>query len=191
MKIHESIFIYSSPIFFMLIICISSEKYIVKVTTLDNKVYKGLMFQVRNKDFLILPNGVSWNLKVMENNISRTKSFDFGLVKQIKIRKQGRVGKGILIGLGVGFIGATIIVNNSVNIKASSNDKIGLSATIKAMEAILKAMGTITLTGTLGGVIGSSYPHKFEVKKDSTSIQKLKTELKKYEWYRADESVLK
>lgn len=52
-------------------------------------------------------------------------------------------------------------------------------------------MGIITLTGTLGGVIGSSYPHKFEVKKDSTSIQKLKTELKKYEWYRADESVLK
>ena len=169
----------------------AQKKYIVKVTTLDNKVYKGLMFQVREKDFLILPNGVRWNLKVMKDNISRTKSFDFGLVKQIKIRKQGRVGKAILIGLGVGFIGGTIIVNNSVKNKASSNDKIGLSATIKAIEVILKAMGIITLTGTLGGVIGSSYPHKFEVKKDSTSIQKLKTELKKYEWYRADESVLK
>lgn len=170
---------------------LAQKKYMVKVTTLDNKVYKGLMFQVRDKDFLILPNGVRWNLKVKEDNIIRTKSFDFGLIKQIKIRKQGSVGKGILIGLGVGFIGGTIIVNSSVKNKASSNDIIGLNATIKAIEATLKAMGTITLTGTLGGVIGSSYPHKFEVKKDSTSIKKLKTELKKYEWYHADEGTIK
>jgi hypothetical protein len=43
-------------IFSSLSITMAQKKYMVKVTTLDNKVYKGLMFQVRDKDFLILPN---------------------------------------------------------------------------------------------------------------------------------------
>ena len=161
---------------------LAQKKYMVKVTTLDNKVYKGLMFQVRDKDFLILPNSAHRDFKVKEKNISRTRSFEFGIVKNIKIRRKGSAGKGIIIGFFVGggsgvFIGKAVI-GNSTYIGDGFIGFLAASATL--------AGGTI-----LGGVIGGEYPHQFEVKKDSASIQSLKIELKKYEWYHAEEGVVK
>ena len=162
----------------------AQKKYMVKVTTLDNKVYKGLMFQVIDKEFLILPNSAHWDFKIKENNIPRTKSFDFGIVKDIKIRSKGSVAKGAVIGFVSGMTLAVFAT------KSFSRDKnLTLESRILGGLAVL----SFGLYGSpvIGGVIGGSYPHKFEVKKDSTSIQSLKTELKKYEWYHADESVVK
>ena len=161
----------------------AQKKYMVKVTTLDNKVYKGLMFQVRDKDFLILPNSVHWDFKVKKNNITRTKSFDFRIVKNIKIRKRGGVGKGALIGFIAGttlagFVGKAVSNNKSIDVISR------IFISLYAGSAVLGG-GTI-----IGGVIGGSYPHQFEVKKDSTSFQLLKTELKKYEWYQGDKDTL-
>ena len=163
----------------------AQKKYIVKVTTLDNKVYKGLMFQVREKDFLILPNSAHWDFNIKKNNISRTKSFDFRIVKEIKIKRKGRVGKGILIGYVAGTaLGILIVKNGNYN---KDGDILGITQ-------ILRAFGTLTITTSggvlLGGIVGGAYPHQFEVKKDSTSIQNLKTELKKYEWYHGDKDTL-
>jgi hypothetical protein len=160
-------------IFSSLSITMAQKKYMVKVTTLDNKVYKGLMFQVRDKDFLILPNSEHWDFKIKENNITRTKAFDFG-----------SVGKGILIGYVAGTVLGILIVKGD-NSK-SDNDLIGLQKGLKAFSTLM-----LTTTGglVLGPVVGSAYPHDFTVKNDS--IQSLKTELKKYEWYHADEGVVK
>lgn len=156
----------------------------VKVTTLDNKVYKGLMFQVRDKDFLILPNSAHWDFKVKENNISRTKSFDFGMVKNIKIRRKGSVAKGAIIG----FVGGTTLAAlASISI---GKDK-DLDFSNRLNNVVIALLVGMYGGPVLGGVIGGSYPHHFEVKKDSTSIQTLKTELKKYEWYHAEEGVVK
>jgi hypothetical protein len=171
--------------FLSLSITLAQKKYIVKVTTLDNKVYKGLMFQVREKDFLVLPNSARWDFKVKENNIPRTKSFDFGIVKNIKIRRKGSVGKGVLIGYVTGTT-LGILIAKSYNNK--DNDILGIT---QAFRAIGTVMLTTSVGISLGGVAGVSYPHQFEVKKDSTSIQSLKTELKKYEWYHAEEGMVK
>jgi hypothetical protein len=176
-------------IFSSLSITMAQKKYMVKVTTLDNKVYKGLMFQVRDNDFLIVPRNVRWNPKVKEDNIPRAKAIDFRLVKEIKIRKKGSFEKGFLIGLGVGIVGGVIIIKSFKPDKTSSNDITGFSALAEGIGVLLKAVGIITVTGSVGGIIGSSYPHQFEVKKDSTSIQSLKIELKKYEWYHAEEGM--
>ena len=156
----------------------------VKVTTLDNKVYKGLMFQVRDKDFLILLNSAHWDFKIKENNIPRTKSFDFGIVKDVKIRRKGSVAKGTVIGFVVGTTLAVLIT------KSFSRDK-NLTFESRLLGGLAILSFGLYGSPVIGGVIGGSYPHKFEVKKDSTSIQKLKTELKKYEWYHTEESVLK
>lgn len=156
----------------------------VKVTTLDNKVYNGLMFQVRDQDFLMLPNSAHWDFNVKKNNITRTKLFDFGIVKYIEIRKKGSIGKGLLIGYVVGTALGILIAKGD----NSSNDPLGISKGIKSFSTIL-----LTSTGglVLGGIGGGGYPNDFTVKNDSTSLQSLKTELKKYAWYNADESIVK
>ncbi|PWK22646.1 hypothetical protein LV89_03358 [Arcicella aurantiaca] len=163
---------------------LAQKKYMVKVTTLDNKVYKGLMFQVRDKDFLVLPNSTHWDFNVKENNIPRTKSFDFGIVKNIKIRKRGGVGKGAIVGFVVGttlsgFATRSIVRDKSLNL---------MSQILGGISVLVIGM---CVSPIVGGTIGGSYPHKFEVKKDSISLQSLKTELKKYAWYHANESIVK
>ena len=105
----------------LIFLCLSfapaQKKYIVKITTLDDKVYKGLMFQVREKDFLVLPYSAHWDFKVIENNLSRTKPFDFGIVKNVKIRRKGSVAKGTIIGF---ITGTTLAV---IAAKSIGNDK--------------------------------------------------------------------
>ena len=168
-------------IFLCLLSAPAQKKYMVKVTTLDNKVYKGLMFQVRDRDFLVLPNSAHWDFKVKENNINRTKSFDFGIVKNIKIRKRGGVGKGAIIGFFVGS-GAAVLIGSSI-----ASNRGGRQVYIgDALIGLLAGSATMAGGTILGGEIGGSYPHKFEVKKDSASIQSLKIELKKYEWYHVE-----
>jgi hypothetical protein len=169
-------------IFSSLSITMAQKKYMVKVTTLDNKVYKGLMFQVRDKDFLVLPNSARWDFKVKEKNISRTKVFDFGIVKDIKIRKRGSFGKGALIGFVIGTTLSVIAAKSFAKEKSLNFD----SRLLGGMAILL--IGT-SASPIIGGAIGGSYPHQFEVKKDSTSIQSLKVELKKYEWYHAEEGM--
>jgi hypothetical protein len=171
-------------IFLSLSITTAQKKYMVNVTTLDNKVYKGLMFQVRDKDFLILPNSVHWDFKVKENNIPRTKAFDFGVVKNIKIRKKGSVAKGAIIGFVVGTTSAALVS------KSIGKDK-DLDFSSSLNNVVIALLVGMYGGPVVGGVIGGSYPHQFEVKKDSTAIQSLKTELKKYEWYHADEGMVK
>ena len=171
-------------IFSSLSITKAQKKYMVKVTTLDNKVFKGLMFQVRDEDFLILPNSAHWDFKVKENNIPRTKAFEYGIVKEIQIRRKGSVAKGAIIGF---VAGTTLAAIASTNIgKEKDSDLPAIHNTV--IIALLVGMygGPVA-----GGVISGSYPHKYEVKKDSNSIQSLKTELKKYEWYHADERGMK
>ena len=164
----------------------AQKKYMVKVTTLDNKVYKGLMFQVRDKDFLILPNSAHWDFKDKENNILRTKVFDFRNVKNIKIRRKGSVAKGAIFGFFVGSAAAVLIGSSIASNRGGRQVYIG-----DALIGLLAGSATMAGGTILGGEIGGSYPHKYEVKKDSTSIQSLKTELKKYEWYHAEEGVVK
>ena len=162
----------------------AQKKYILKVTTLDNKVYKGLMFQVREKDFLILPNSAHWDFKVKENNIPRTKLFDFGIIKDIKMRRKGSVAKGAAIGFVSGMTLAVFAT------KSFSRDK-NLTLESRLLGGLAVLSFGLYGSPVIGGLIGGSYPHKFEVKKDSTSIQSLKIELKKYEWYHADEGTMK
>lgn len=133
----------------------------------------------------MLPNSTHWDFKVKENNISRTKSFDFRIVKEIKIRKKGSIGRGVLIGYVAGTVLGILIVKGD-NSK-SNNDLLGIVGAIKAFSTLM-----LTTTGglVLGSVVGSAYPNQFEVKKGSISIQTLKTELKKYEWYHADKDTL-
>ena len=180
-----------APSFTLLLLfsCLSfvsaQKKYKVKDTTLDNKVYKGLMFQVRDKDFLVLPNSANFDYMVKKNNISRTKSFDYRIVKDIQIRKKGSIGKGILIGYVAGIVFGVLIANGN---KDNDNASLGISKGIQSFSTIF-----LISTGglILGGIGGGGYPNYFTVKNDSTSIQSLKTELKKYEWYHAEEGLMK
>jgi hypothetical protein len=175
-------------IFFSCLSLVSAQKkYMVKVTTLDNKVYKGLMFQVRDKDFLILPNSAHWDFKIKENNIPRTKAFDFGVVKNIKIRRKGSVGKGILIGYVAGTILGFVVAKSNTS-GYDPNDYLGISRGLRAYSIIMGVTGGGLLIGNIGG---SLYPHQFEVKKDTFALHKLKVQLKKYEWYHADEGMVK
>lgn len=130
-----------------------------------------------------MPNSAHWDNKVKANNIIRTKSFDYGIVKSVKIRRRGSVAKGAVIGF---FVGTTIAIMVT---KSFSRDK---SLTLESRILGGLAVLSIGLYGSpvVGGIIGGSYPHQFEVKKDSTSIQSLKIALKKYEWYHADEGVV-
>jgi hypothetical protein len=174
-------------IFFSCLSFISAQKkYMVKVTTLDNKVYKGLMFQVRDNDFLILSNAVRWDFKVKENNIPKTRAIDFRMLKEIKIRRKGSVTKGAIIGFFAGSASAVLIGSSIASNRGGRQAYIG-----DALIGLLAGSAALAGGTILGGVIGDSYPHKYEVKKDSTSIQSLKTELKKYEWYHADEGMVK
>jgi hypothetical protein len=158
-------------LFFSCLSLVSAQKkYMVKVTTLDNKVYKGLMFQVRDKDFLILPNSAHFDYRVKENNIPRIKAFDFGMVKDIKIRKKGIVASGLV---------------SSAIASDKSQDAVGRTLSAFFIGTAVLGGGTI-----LGGVVGGTYSNEFDVKKDSTSIQSLKIELKKYEWYHIDKDTL-
>lgn len=96
-------------IFFCSITSFGQKKYIVKITTLDNKIYKGLLFQVDDEGIYILPNNVHWDLKKPFNNMIRSKFTEFGLIKQIQLRKQGSVGIGVVVGL-IASIGLTSVI---------------------------------------------------------------------------------
>lgn len=152
---------------------VSAQKlYRAKVIMLDNKVVKGLFYHVDDQGIYILPNNVRWNFKDDENSKPQMRFIDYHLIKQMNIRRKGVVGMGILLGLGT-----SILVGKAVS------DKQKNSLTGVGMFFLILPIGPLT-----GGVIGSS-SKKFDVKKDSVSIQNLEIKLKKYAWYQAKGSI--
>lgn len=151
---------------------LAQKQYRAKVIMLDNKVVTGLFYHVNDQGIYILPNNVRWDFKNDENNKPQMRFIDYRSIKQVNIRRRGSVGIGILLGLGT-----SILVGKAVS------DKQKNSLTGLGMFFVILPIGPLT-----GGIIGSS-SKKFEVKKDSDSIQNLETKLKKYAWYHAKGSI--
>jgi hypothetical protein len=151
---------------------LAQKQYGAKVIMLDNKVVKGLFYHVDDQGIYILPNNVRWDFKNDENNKPQMRFIDYRSIKQVNIRRRGSVGIGFLLGLGT-----SIIVGKAVS------DKQKNSLTGLAMFFVILPIGPLT-----GGIIGSS-SKKFDVKKDSDSIQNLETKLQKYAWYHAKGSI--
>jgi hypothetical protein len=153
----------------------AQKKYSIKIKTLDNRTQKGWLFNVADKGIFVLKQQQRFNPKSPKSNLKNAKFIDFNLIKAIKIRKRGSVGKGVLIGyfttFGLGLLYARVPGRD-------------LGSAVVAITFV-PSLGAVT-----GGFIGGSYPHQFTVKNDSTSIQSLKTELKKYEWYHAEKDTL-
>ncbi len=152
---------------------LAQKQYRAKVVMLDDKVVKGLFYHVDEKGIYILPNNVRWDFKNPENNKPQVRFIDYRSIKQVYIRRRGSVGIGIIVGLGASILIGKVVADGQKN-----------SLTGAAMGLLIIPLGTST-----GGIIGSS-SKKFEVKKDSESMQSLKIKLKKYEWYHADKDTL-
>ena len=150
---------------------ISKKRYIVKVKTLDNRIIKGLLFSIGEKDISVLPMSVKWDYRNPENNKFFLKIVNFETIKELKIKRKGRGGRGILIGaisgVSFGMITGTLLAKNEADVS----------------PIIITLVGSFYAGSIVGAFIGESYPHKFEIKNDSTSIQVLRKELQKYEWY--------
>ena len=168
--------------FFLIITCsiisFGQKKYIVKITTLDNRVKNGMFFQVDDKGVFIFPRSSHSYPKLQEANLNNALFIDFRTIKNIKIRRKGRVARGVLIGFfsgvaGVVITGKILSANKSKSVNSLEN------------AIIFFVISSLVLGGApaLGGAIGDSYPYKYSVTSDSTSMQALKTKLKKYEWY--------
>ena len=138
-----------------------------------------MFFRVDDKGIFIFPRNSHPYPKLQEANLNNSLFIDFRTIKNIKIRRKGRVARGVLIGFVSGVAGV-VITGKILSANKSSN----------SLDKIINyfVISSLVLGGApaLGGAIGDSYPNKYNVTNDSTSIQSLKTELKKYEWYHKD-----
>jgi uncharacterized membrane protein len=154
---------------------IAQKRYKGRIITLDNKVKVGLFFRTEENGISLLPNGIRLDKKEVENNIPNLNFIDFETIKYIEITREGRTELLTIAGLMIGIIATRVFL-------ASNKD----------FESSVKAIFVVTPVSTgLGLAIGNIYPHQFKMQKDSVFIQNLKTELKKYEWYHADEGMVK
>ncbi len=182
-KIHENSFSNYNCIFLEYYIGNISKKICYKIKTLDNKTHKGLLFHVENHGILILPKKTRLDYKVITNNLPKAKLIEFGAIKTIKIKKKDAVPYGAITGFIAGTAIGIITIKKR---KGVPNDLIGLNGGFEALEQV--ATFSIILTGgTLSGAgIDLIYPHIYNVKNDSSSIQNLRVTLKKYEWYKSE-----
>ena len=170
--------------FLLIMLCsitsFGQKKYLVKITTLDNHVKRGLLFRVEESGILILRNNGHGFSKEKEYYVDKTTFIDFSMIKSIAIRRKGSVEKGMLIGLVAGTLLSVQIVKSSPN-----NDPI---------DKVFKGIGTLILGSSGGFLIGAGFgsinPHQFEVKKDTFALHKLKVQLKEYEWYHVNQDTL-
>ena len=158
------------------IISFGQKKYIVKITTLDNHIKNGMFFQVDDKGIFIFPRRSHPYPKLQGANLNNALFIDFRTIKNIKIRRKGRVARGVLIGFVGGIAG--VVIRGKI---LSANKSIG--SFDKVIEFFLISPLVLGSATALGGVIGESYPNKYKVTGDSILFQTLKTELKRYEWY--------
>jgi hypothetical protein len=162
----------------------SQKKYVVKIKTLDNKTHKGVLFHVENNGVLILPRKTRLDYKVIENNIPKALLVDFGTIKTIKIKKKDAIPYGAITGF---FVGTAVGILSVKKKKSFPNDFIGINGGFSALEQVTTFSISLTGGALLGSGIDLIYPHIYNVKNDSTSIQNLKIKLKKYEWYKSKE----
>ena len=102
------------------IISFGQKKYIVKITTLDNHIKNGMFFQVDDKGIFIFPRRSHPYPKLQGANLNNALFIDFRTIKNIKIRRKGRVARGILIGFlsgtaSVVVVGKILSANKSIN----------------------------------------------------------------------------
>ena len=170
--------------FLLIILCsiisFGQREYLVKITTLDNHVKRGLLFHVEENGVFILRNNGHGFSKEKEYYVDKTVFIDFRMIKSIAIRRKGSIEKGMVIGLMVGALISVPIIKSS-----KSNNPI---------DGFAKGIGTLILGSSGGFLIGAGFgsinPHQFEVKKDTFALHKLKVQLKEYEWYHADKDTL-
>ena len=170
--------------FLLIMLCsitsFGQKKYLVKITTLDNHVKRGLLFRVEESGILILRNNGHGFSKEKEYYVDKATFIDFSMIKSIAIRQEGNIGKGMVIGLMVGALISVPIIKSS-----KSNNLI---------DGFAKGISTLILGSSGGFLIGAGFgsisPHQFEVKKDTFALHKLKVQLKEYEWYHADKDTL-
>lgn len=179
----------------------AQRKYLTKIQTLEGKWIKGILMQVDSNGIYLLPKKIGWNRKKINDNLKKAKFFDFREIKNLKIQDKTSKNKGAIIGASIGLITSVIIANNIVqNYNRNYQYSPSSSATplssprLNAFAAYFTLVPFLTSGGAgIGSLIGGGgyYPIKFQIDNRSSNLKDLITELKKYEWYHADESVVK
>lgn len=148
------------------------KKYVVKIRTLDNKVFMGIFNSVDEKGIYVIPKNTSVSNKNSFGD--KTQFLSFEKIKDIKLRKKGSAAKGFLIGLGAGIVSSVVVLK----IMSADKSNKGLDGALNGF-----ATGISIMLGSpiVGCIIGGTFPYQFTVKKDSNSIHELTKELKKYE----------
>lgn len=165
--------------FLLIIICsvisFGQNKYVVSITDLSGKTIKGILFQVKEKGVLVLPKEVTFNKKDVSDYAQKSFFVDFGMMKNIKIRKKESSIVGTVLGFGAGAILSAVILKSSNYKNNSGIDLSGIGWTLLIIPA----------AGVGGGIVGGdSYPHQYIVQRDSVLVEALKNELRKYELYK-------
>ena len=183
--------------------CVSSvsaqRKYVAKIQTLDGKWHKGVLMKVDSNGIYALSKKMGWSNKDPKINLKKAKFFDFREVEIIKIRGKSSTDKGMIIGASIGLIVSIVVANNVIdNYNRNYQYSPSSSATplsspgLNAFGAYVTLVPFLTSGGAgIGSLIGGHYPNKYQIDNRSSNFKELIMELKKYEWYHADESVVK
>ena len=155
--------------------------------------------KVDSNGILALSKKMGWNNKDLKINLRKAKFFDFREIKNIKIQDKKSRDKGAIIGASIGLITSLVIANNIVeNYNRNYQYSPSSSATplsspgLNAFGAYVTLVPFLTGGGAgIGSIIGGHFSNKYQIDNRSSNFKELIAELKKYEWYHADESVLK
>ena len=124
----------------------------VWVSKVDNsKIIKGLLYEANDESLKIIDNH-SVEIRIDASNI--------GL---IKIRRKGKIGKGVLIGASAGFAtGAIIGLVSGDEPDIVSGSIFGADITVEGAKAGEKALGLGILTAAVGSGVGAIIASKKE-----------------------------
>ena len=189
-------------IFFSCLAFVSAQrKYLTKIQTLEGKWNKGILMRVDSNGIYLLSKKIGWNRKKLNANFKKAKFFNFREIKNLKIQDKTSKDRGAIIGASIGLITSVIIANNIVeNYNRNYQYSPSSSATplsspgLNAFAAYFTLIPYLTSGGAgIGSLIagGGRYPIKYKIDNHSSNFKDLITELKKYEWYHADEGVVK
>ena len=191
------IFLFFSCLSFVL----AQKRYLAKIQTLEGKWNKGILMRVDSNGVYLLSKKMGWSRKRLDLNLKKAKFFDFRVIKNLKIQNKTSKDRGAIIGASIGLIMSVIIANNIVeNYNRNYQYSPSSSATplsspgLNAFGAYVTLVPFLTSGGAgIGSLIGGGghYPNKYKIDNRSSNFKDLVTELKKYEWYHADESVVK
>lgn len=179
----------------------AQKKYLAKIQTLEGKWNKGILLRVDSNGIYLLSKKIGWNRKKLNVNFKKANFFDFRVIKNLKIQNKTSKDRGAIIGASIGLITSVIIANNIVeNYNRNYQYSPSSSATplsspgLNAFAAYFTLVPYLTSGGAgIGSLIGGGghYPIKYKIDNRSPNFKELVTELKKYEWYHADEGTIK